>query len=248
MDVSNLLNQLLGAAGGQQADNAGEGRPASAGGVGGGFLSGRGGAALAGGAMGLLLGSKKGRKMGGKALKYGGVAALGMMAYKAYGNWQANGAQGAAQSAAQSAAHTPAHASAQSPALPQTVDRVTGPALEQHSTAVLKAIIAAAKSDGHVDDRERQLIEEGLRGMTSDPQLIQWVDRELQKPLDPVEVAAAASNVEIASEMYLASVLVIDDQSFMERSYLDALGRELQLPPELLAELNAQAAAAQANA
>ena len=41
------------------------------------FLGGRGGAALAGGALGLLLGSKKGRKMGGKALKYGGVAALG---------------------------------------------------------------------------------------------------------------------------------------------------------------------------
>lgn len=242
MDVSNLLNQLLGAAGGQQTNDTGAGQGAGAPGGGGvgGFLSGRGGAALAGGAMGLLLGSKKGRKMGGKALKYGGVAALGMMAYKAYGNWQANGAQGAAQS--------PAHTSAQTPALPQTVDRITGPALEQHSTAVLKAIIAAAKSDGHVDDRERQLIEEGLRGMTSDPQLIQWVDRELQKPLDPVEVAAAASNVEIASEMYLASVLVIDDQSFMERSYLDALGRELQLPPELLAELNTQAAAAQANA
>lgn len=231
MDVSNLLNQLLGAANGQQADGAGTGGPASAGGVGG-FLSGRGGAALAGGAMGLLLGSKKGRKMGGKALKYGGVAALGMMAYKAYGNWQANSAQGAAQA----------------PAQPQTVDRISGPALEQHSTAVLKAIIAAAKSDGHVDDRERQLIEEGLHGMTSDPQLIQWVDRELQKPLDPVEVAAAAGNVEIASEMYLASVLVIDDQSFMERSYLEALGRELPLPPELLAELNTQVAAAQANA
>ena len=246
MDVSNLLNQLLGAAGGQQTNDTGAGQGAGAPGGGGvgGFLSGRGGAALAGGAMGLLLGSKKGRKMGGKALKYGGVAALGMMAYKAYGNWQANGAQGAAQSPA----HTSAQTSAQTPALPQTVDRITGPALEQHSTAVLKAIIAAAKSDGHVDDRERQLIEEGLRGMTSDPQLIQWVDRELQKPLDPVEVAAAASNVEIASEMYLASVLVIDDQSFMERSYLDALGRELQLPPELLAELNTQAAAAQANA
>ena len=242
MDVSNLLNQLLGAAGGQQTNGMGAGQEAGSPGGGGvsGFLSGRGGAALAGGAMGLLLGSKKGRKMGGKALKYGGVAALGMMAYKAYGNWQANGSQGAAQS--------PAHTPAQTPALPQTVDRVTGPALEQHSTAVLKAIIAAAKSDGHVDDRERQLIEEGLRGMTSDPQLIQWVDRELQKPLAPVEVAAAASNVEIASEMYLASVLVIDDQSFMERSYLDALGRELQLPPELLAELNTQVAAAQANA
>lgn len=230
MDVSNLLNQLLGASGGQQRGTSGPAAGSSTGGGVADFLGGRGGAALAGGALGLLLGSKKGRKMGGKALKYGGVAALGMMAYKAYGNWQASSAQGAAPAAAP----------------PQTVDRVTGPALEQHSTAVLKAIIAAAKSDGHVDDRERQLIDEGLRGMTSDPQLIQWVDRELRKPLDPVEVASAAGNMEIASEMYLASVLVIDEQSFMERSYLEELGRQLKLPAELLAELNSQATAAQA--
>lgn len=233
MDVSNLLNQLLGASGGQQPDGAinqsvAGGAP---GGVGG-FLTGRGGAALAGGAMGLLLGSKKGRKMGGKALKYGGVAALGMMAYKAYGNWQSNSAQ-------------PNSVQGGAPVQPQTVDRLSGPAVEQHTTAVLKAIIAAAKSDGHVDDRERQLIEEGLRGLTADPQIIQWVDRELQKPLDPVEVASVATNVEIASEMYLASALVIDEQSFMERSYLDELGRQLKLAPELVVELNAQAAAAQ---
>ena len=112
----------------------------------------------------------------------------------------------------------------------------------------MKAIIAEAKSDGHVDERERQLSDEGLRGMTSDPQLIQWVGRELQKPLDPVEVASAATSTEIASEMYLASVLVIDEQSFMERSYLEELGRQLKLPAELLAELNSQAAAAQAGA
>ena len=52
------------------------------------MLKGKGGAALAGGALGLLLGSKKGRKMGGKVLTYGGLAALGVLAYKAYGNWQ----------------------------------------------------------------------------------------------------------------------------------------------------------------
>jgi uncharacterized membrane protein YebE (DUF533 family) len=52
------------------------------------LLKGKGGAALAGGALGYLLGSKKGRKMGGKVLTYGGLAALGVLAYKAYGNWQ----------------------------------------------------------------------------------------------------------------------------------------------------------------
>ncbi len=227
MDVSGLLNQLLGG-NARQPGGSSSGSARESGGVEE-FLTGRGGAALAGGALGLLLGSKKGRKMGGKALKYGGVAALGLMAYKAYGSWQAGNAQGA-----------PA-------AEPQTLDRVSGPAVEQHSTAVLKAIIAAAKSDGHVDDRERQMIDEGLRGLTADAETIQWVDRELQKPLDPVDVASVASSTEIAAEMYLASVLVIDEQSYMERSYLEELERQLRLPPELVTELKAQAVAAEEN-
>src|SRR5690606_13783964 len=59
------------------------------------LLSGAGGGALAGSALALLLGSKKARKVGGEALTYGSLAALGMLAYKAYNNWQAqqDGAQ-----------------------------------------------------------------------------------------------------------------------------------------------------------
>ena len=48
------------------------------------MLSGAGGGALAAGAMGLLLGNKKVRKVGGKVAIYGGLAALGVIAYKAY--------------------------------------------------------------------------------------------------------------------------------------------------------------------
>jgi len=47
------------------------------------LLKGAGGGALAAGALGLLLGNKSARKMGGKALTYGGLAALGVVAYKA---------------------------------------------------------------------------------------------------------------------------------------------------------------------
>ena len=50
------------------------------------LLKGAGGGALAAGALGLLLGNKSARKLGGKALTYGGLAALGVIAYKAYGN------------------------------------------------------------------------------------------------------------------------------------------------------------------
>jgi len=50
------------------------------------LLSGFGGGALSGGALAMLLGSKKGRSIAGKVITYGGLAALGVLAYKAYGN------------------------------------------------------------------------------------------------------------------------------------------------------------------
>jgi uncharacterized membrane protein YebE (DUF533 family) len=41
--------------------------------------------------------------------------------------------------------------------------------------------------------------------------------------------------------MYLASVLVADVQSPMERMYLDELARQLKLDPDLRAQLEASA-------
>ncbi|MFI8610658.1 tellurite resistance TerB family protein [Pseudomonas sp. NPDC077649] len=232
MNTSNLLDQLLKA--GQQAmqkSSSGQ-TQGSAGGLGGllsgsglgSLLSGAGGGALAAGAVGLLLGNKKARKMGGKALTYGGLAALGVIAYKAYGNWQA---QQAAQGGPQ-------------PVEPQTLDRLPAPQVEQHSRAILKALVAAAKADGHVDQRERQLIEEELGKLAQDAELQQWLHTELNKPLDPAEVARAASTPEMAAEMYIASVLMVDEEHFMERAYLEELSRQLKLDPALKRELEAQ--------
>lgn len=233
MNTSNLLDQLLKA--GQQAMQKPTGNPSqgqSSGGLGGllsggglgSLLSGAGGGALAAGAVGLLLGNKKARKMGGKALTYGGLAALGMIAYKAYGNWQA---QQAAQGGAQ-------------PLEPQTLDRLPAPQVEQHSRAILKALVAAAKADGHVDERERQLIEEELGKLAQDAELQQWLHSELNRPLDPADVARAATTPEMAAEMYIASVLMVDEEHFMERAYLEELARQLNLDPALKRELEAQ--------
>lgn len=185
------------------------------------LLKGAGGGALAAGALGLLLGNKSARKMGGKALTYGGLAALGVVAYKAYGNWQAQ------------QANAPQ-------AEPQTLDRLPAPQAELHSQAILKALVGAAKADGHVDARERQLIEGELVKLTSDAELQHWLQAELNKPLDPAEIARAASTPEMAAEMYIASVLMVDEEHFMERAYLEELARQLKLDPALKTELEAQ--------
>ncbi|MFG0805941.1 tellurite resistance TerB family protein [Pseudomonas fluvialis] len=228
MNTRGLLDQLL-KSGQQLLQQNGLGNNQPAGGAGqgasplGSLLGGAAGGALAAGALGLLLGNKKARKFGGKALTYGGLAALGVMAYKAYGNWQA-----------QQAGSAPAGE-------PQTVDRLPAPQAELHSQAILKALVAAAKADGHVDARERALIEEEMAKLSgNDLQLQRWLEQELNRPLDPAAVAAAATTPEMAAEVYLASVLMVDEEHFMERAYLDELARQLQLAPELKSALEAQ--------
>lgn len=193
--------------------------------------SGGGRGALATGALGLLLGRKGGRRLGGKAVTYGGLAALGMLAYKAYGNWQAQQATATNPSATQP---SPTRAE------PKTVDRLPPDQVEEHSRAILKALVAAAKADGHVDEQERRMIEAELAQLTEDAELQRWLEAELNKPLDPVEIAAAATTPELASEMYLASVLMIDEDQFMERAYLDELARQMGLDAGLKAELESQ--------
>ncbi|PAA16332.1 tellurite resistance TerB family protein [Pseudomonas fragi] len=221
-----MLAKKTGAQGSASRDDKGGlGDLLGSGGLGG-LLSGAGGGALAASALGLLLGNKSARKYGGQALTYGGLAALGVLAYKAYGNWQAN--QGSAPQTE-----------------PQTIDRVPAPQVEQHSQAILKALVAAAKADGHVDERERQLIDGELNKLNGDPALRQWLQAELNKPLDPAEVARAASTPEIAAEMYIASLILVDEEHFMERAYLEELAKQLKLDPGLKIELEAQVKQAQ---
>lgn len=87
MSARQLLDQLLQSGQGLLAD-AGSKVQGATGGKGSSFLTGLGGGALGAGALGLLLGSKKARKIGGKVAMYGGMAALGALAYRAYGDWQ----------------------------------------------------------------------------------------------------------------------------------------------------------------
>ena len=230
MNTRGLLDQLLKSgqdmlqnkAGGQRKSNdkGALGGLLNGGGLGS-MLGGAGGGALAAGAMGLLLGNKKARKFGGKALTYGGLAALGVIAYKAYGNWQAQQA-----SAPQGE--------------PQTIDRLPADQVEQHSQGILKALVAAAKADGHVDERERALIEGEFTKLDNDHELQHWLHAELNKPLDPTDVARAASTPEMAAEMYIASVMLVDEENFMEKAYLDELARQLKLEPGLKLELEKQ--------
>ena len=218
MNLNGFLDHLLrSAAPATLSGNDGRG------GLGGMLGSDFGKGAMAGGALGLLLGRNKATR---KLATYGGLAALGMMAYRAYGDYRAQ--QGA-------------------PVQPQTVDRLPPPEAGIHGEAILRALVAAAKADGHIDAREREVIEGEFARLAPGAEVQQWMKAELDKPLDPSEVARAASTPEVAAEMYLASLVATDEQNFMERAYLDELSRQLGLDAALRQRLDDEYRAALAS-
>ncbi|MGE4220132.1 MAG: tellurite resistance TerB family protein [Alphaproteobacteria bacterium] len=212
-DAKRLLDQFLGSQG--------------AGGAPLGNLGGIGGGALAGGLAGILLGTKQGRKIGGTVLKVGGMAAVGALAYAAYRNWQA-GQQPAA---------------AGSPVLPPpqgTPFNPSGEAAQQSlGRNLLRAMIAAAKADGHIDAKEQSAIFARMDQLALDRDDKAFVMDELRAPLDIDAVAAAARGPEEAAEIYAASLLAIDLDHAAERGYLSMLAARLGLDDALVAHLHA---------
>ncbi|MCO7247083.1 tellurite resistance TerB family protein [Halomonas sp. Mc5H-6] len=181
---------------------------------------------LGGGAMGMLVGSKRGRKLGGKALKYGAIAGVGVLAWKAWQSSQAGkNASGESSASAEG----------------ERVEVLDGEYQERRSLELLQAMIMAARADGHIDEQEQALITEQIDELGADQEMHNWVERQLKAPLDAQALALEADSPQAAREMYLISVAVTDEQNPMERAWLDQLASALELSPDMACELEQQA-------
>ena len=226
-NANSLLNQFFGGGGTVPGSGSGLGS----------LLEGKKGLAtgvVAGGLAGLLLGGRKPKKIARTALTYGGAAVVGGLAYSAWKNWQAK----------QAPASGPASPGLTTgPASRPTADETaflpkSEAAQEELAVLLLKAMVAAAKADGHIDADERAHISGRLKAMNLSAEDQAFLQRELSKPVDLDAFAAAAPTPEVASEIYLASLLVIDVDHEAERQYLAALAGRLDLKPALVAELH----------
>ncbi|MEQ9395764.1 tellurite resistance TerB family protein [Haliea sp.] len=238
MNAMSILNQIMQQATGGQSTNPG-GNPGGNDGLsqpGSQFRGAQGSSGggidmkslLGGGALGLLLGSKRGRKLGGKALKYGAVAGVGALAWKAYQNYQGNAQQG-----------TPVQgAAAQQQGQP--LEQLQGQAQERRGLEILQAMIMAARADGHIDGSERALLTQEIEKLGPDDELHAWIQQQFEAPLDATALARAADSPQARREIYLVSAAVIDEQNPMERAWLDQLGTALELEPLMARELDRQ--------
>ncbi|MEO9903356.1 tellurite resistance TerB family protein [Nisaea sp.] len=207
------------------------------------------GGLAAGGLLGVLLGNKKARKNVGKfaggVVGYGGAAALGALAFRAYQNWQ----DGKSAQTPVTAAPNPG-SSGSVPTLPPPApvgskfDPAAAPAADGRSfeLALVLAMIGAANADGHIDAEEQKLIFERVGATELEASEKGFVFDALAKPPSLQEVADFADGPEQGAEIYLASRLAIDPDHPMEQAYMEALAARLSLPAELVAHLESQIA------
>lgn len=191
----------------------------------------------AGALVAVLLGTGAGRKVTGSALKLGGLAAVAGLAYKAYQNYQ-NGNQPGAEPAQGQPELLP-------PPSNNEFDPSRAPQGEaEFSLALVRAMIAAAKADGHIDEEEKQKIGDRLAiaGLGSEAEA--FLREELEKPLDLDELVALAQTEAQRVELYTASRLTIEPDSRAERGYLDLLAGRLRLPDALVDHIEATVSAA----
>lgn len=198
------------------------------------------------------------------AAKLGGMALLGTLAYKAYNNYQEtkavggnasvvgsvkNAGQGMLGSAQGLLASLMAGQGAM--AQPQAPAAIAAPqASPEFALAVIRAMIGAAKADGHVDAVETDKIFGQIESQGLNAQEKSLLMREMANTPNVADIAAAAKTQEEAAQIYLAATLVCDSQCAAEQAYLANLAQSLKLEPaftqalqhELLAMRQQQAA------
>ncbi|WP_437890307.1 tellurite resistance TerB family protein [Phytobacter sp. V91] len=166
-----------------------------------------------GGLAGLLVASKSSRKLlakyGTSALLVGGGAVAGSVLWNKYKDKVRTAHQ----------------------AEPQFGQ--TSSPLDVRTERLILALVFAAKSDGHIDDKERAAIEQQLREAGVEEQGRALVAQAIEQPLDPQRLANNIKNEEEALEVYFLSCAAIDIDHFMERSYLIALGDALKIPQDV---------------
>jgi uncharacterized membrane protein YebE (DUF533 family) len=222
LDPQRLLEQLLG------------GKATGQGGTSPDLLK---GAAL-GGLAGLLLGSKTGRKLGKSAVKLGSMAALGSLAWRAYNDWKANAEQPGAPQVGQQPASTALGRD------PEGTAFLPAPKSERDdlSLTLMRAMIAAAKADGHLDGEEQRRIFARIGELDLDSDDKAFLMDELRAPLDIDAVVRGATSPEVAAEIYTVSRLAIDPDHNAEKAYLTMLASRLNLADDLVTRIDAEVA------
>jgi uncharacterized membrane protein YebE (DUF533 family) len=103
---------------------------------------------------------------------------------------------------------------------------------------MIRAMLSAAKADGQIDADEQQRILGKLDDAGATQEMRQFIQSELQKPVDVESIAAEVDSPHMATEVYTASLFAIDVDTPGEQAYMNKLASRLGLPATLVKQLH----------
>ncbi|MBR0674414.1 tellurite resistance TerB family protein [Roseomonas soli] len=103
------------------------------------------------------------------------------------------------------------------------------PAEEREGLLMLRAMIAAAKADGHVDSSERERIAGQLDAAGLGAAARDAVLAEFDRSVTPEDLAREARDPMLAAQVYAAAVAGAAAIEGSERAWLDGFARALRL-------------------
>ncbi len=113
---------------------------------------------------------------------------------------------------------------------------------------MIRAMIAAAASDGLIDNEERSRIIGGLEQAGLDVAAAKFLDTEFASPASIGDLVAAATTPELKHEVYTAARIAIDPDTAQEKAFLAALAQQLGLDQGFLDHIEAAAQQAKSEA
>jgi uncharacterized membrane protein YebE (DUF533 family) len=190
--------------------------------------------AIAGGLGAVLLGTGAGRSLATGALKLGGLALIGGLAYKALQNYQQGkplitGRGGGTNSLVAAPDGTGFEADAIS---------------NDSAILYIRAMIAAAAADGRIDSAEQQRLVGDLEQAGLGAGAEEFLANELNSPATVDDLVVAVGSEAEAIQVYTAARVAIDLDTAEEHEFLVALAQGLGLDSALVAHIDAEARAA----
>ncbi|MEM9056969.1 MAG: DUF533 domain-containing protein [Pseudomonadota bacterium] len=197
-------------------------RPEAAGGADGG---------LAAYLLSSVIGGTRMRGFAALARRMGGVAAIGELAWRAYGRFCEPAAAGEGQRAED--------------AMPTNWLRLPRSRFvpdKQASTdarelLVLRAIVAAAEANGAISRRQRLLIVARIEAMPVVPRHKALLADEVETPMSYEELAGFAQTPALAAVIFGGSLIAVDGTCAESNAFLGALASRMGLPSGFVREL-----------
>jgi uncharacterized membrane protein YebE (DUF533 family) len=174
---------------------------------------------------GVLMRVGKSRGIALGAARLGGIALIGMLAYKAYHNHQSGKplldmGQGGAKAA------------------PGAAPFDFTAATDDDALLFARTMVAAATADGPLDARERARLLKAMSQAGIDAQSTRWLEDELESPASVEDIADRVQTPEKAALVYAAARLAIDPDTLQEREFLRQLAESLDVPPEMARQID----------